>query len=158
SINNSSANVAALHEAGADAEHHGPGLMGMDVHLAMLVISSVASVLGIALAFYFHALNRGAAEAIASRFRPVVNTLYHAYFVDNLSSAAIVTPLRLAAYLFFVIDRLVIDALVWVVGQVPRLLGYTIRPMQHGKLQGYGLAMVAGVAFVAALVVFATLP
>jgi len=67
----------------------------------------------------------------------------------------IVQPLRTIGYLFFIIDRLVIDGLVFTVGWVPRMLGAAVRPTQRGLLQGYGLGMVTGVAVIALLVYYA---
>ena len=50
-------------------------------------------------------------------------------------------------------DQYVVDGLVDLVGQVPRLLGVLFRPVQNGLVQFYALAMVLGLTvFLLALV------
>jgi NADH-quinone oxidoreductase subunit L len=43
-----------------------------------------------------------------------------------------------------VVDQYLVDGLVDLVGQVPRLLGILFRPIQNGLVQFYALAMVLG--------------
>ena len=57
--------------------------------------------------------------------------------------------------MFFVIDRIIIDGLVALVGFVPRALGLSLRPTQRGMLQGYGLGMAAGIALLLMIVIMA---
>ena len=45
-----------------------------------------------------------------------------------------------------IIDLYVVDALVDLVGHVPRLVGALFRPVQNGLVQFYALAMVLGLA------------
>ncbi|MEX0886270.1 MAG: proton-conducting transporter membrane subunit, partial [Phycisphaeraceae bacterium] len=146
-VDGSTAHVA--HEAG---EHAAPTLLGMDLHLAMQLISGVIAIAGIALAAYFHLVNRDAATRVADAARPVVRVLEGKYYIDELYDAVLVRPLRLLGQVFFLIDQLLINGLVYSVAWTPRLLGYSIRPLQHGKLQGYGLGMAGGVAVVALIV------
>ena len=52
-----------------------------------------------------------------------------------------------------VFDQYVVDGLVDLVGQMPRLFGVLFRPVQNGLVQFYALAMVLGLAvFLLALV------
>ena len=43
-------------------------------------------------------------------------------------------------------DTYVVDALVDLVGQVPRMVGLLCRPLQNGLVQFYAILMVLGVA------------
>ena len=141
--------------AGHHGEHHAT-LLGMDLHLAMMIISGVISLAGIGLAAWFHWLNRPAADAVAAQFPGVVRTFENKYWIDELYDRAVVQPLRTLGEVFFVIDRLVIDGIVALVGWMPAALGRTIQPVQHGKLQGYGLGMALGVAVAVIVVVWWT--
>ena len=145
-----------IHHSTADVAHGEAGAehTGLDVHLVMMVASSLAAILGIGVAYFFHLKNRAAADRVAKQFAGVVRLLENKYYVDELYHAAIVTPLKLFGYGLFVIDQLIIGLLVGAVAFVPRLLGFAIRPTQAGRLQGYGLGMVAGVAVALALVLF----
>jgi len=125
------------------------------IHWIMMGVSAVIAVGGIALAAYYHWLNRKAADRIAMRFKRVVNLLENKYWVDEIYDAAIVRPLRLLGEICFIIDRMIIDGLVTLAGFIPRLLGLAIQPSQRGQLQTYGLGMVLGLAVVAVLVVMA---
>ncbi|MCE9590788.1 MAG: NADH-quinone oxidoreductase subunit L [Planctomycetes bacterium] len=143
--------TAAVH-GGESA--HAAELFGYHLHTAMMVISSAISILGIALAAYFHWLNRPAADAAARQYKSIVTLLNNKYYVDEINDAAIVTPLRTKGEIFFAIDRLIIDALVTLVGLVPRALGIGARRLQTGALQGYGLGMACGAAVLLLLVLF----
>jgi hypothetical protein len=55
---------------------------------------------------------------------------------------------------FFLIDRMVVDGLVFVVGFIPQLSGFALKlTTQRGYLQGYALSMILGIAVIL-LVVF----
>jgi hypothetical protein len=80
--------------------------------------------------------------------------LLNKYYVDEGFDWLIVRRLRRLGQLFDVVDRLLIDGLVWLVTAVPRLLGLTLQGLQRGSLQGYGVTMAAGFALLLAFFVF----
>ena len=82
----------------------------------------------------------------------MVEVLYNKYYIDEFYDMVIVKPLRGFGHLFYLFDQFVINGLVMTVGYLPRLAGWAVRPTQSGKMQGYGLGMVLGVAVVALLV------
>ena len=135
-------------------EHH-TKLLGVDAHLFMLVLSSLLAIAGIGLAAVFYWLNRPLAEATAARFPATVRWLRNKYYVDEAYAAVFVQPLRRVGGLFYVVDAMIISNLVRLVAWVPALVGRGVRPAQSGRLQGYGLAMVLGVAVFAVLVLMA---
>jgi NADH-quinone oxidoreductase subunit L len=138
----------------AESAHHAT-LFGMDLHIAMQIISGAIALCGIALAAYFHWFKREAADAVANATRPIVSLLNHKYYVDELYDLAIVRPLRTLGHIFFVLDQLLIDGLVYAVAWAPRLVGRGVQPSQSGRLQGYGLGMVFGLGAIAVLILFA---
>jgi NADH-quinone oxidoreductase subunit L len=133
--------TAAVHPSG---EHHAT-LLGMDLHLAMMLISSLIAIVGIAIAAYFHLLNRPAADRMKDKHQQICTLLENKYYIDEIYDAIIVRPLRTIGYACFVIDQLVIDGIVQFVGFVPRAMGLTVQPAQRGVLQGYGVGMLTGI-------------
>ncbi|HEX7010980.1 MAG TPA: NADH-quinone oxidoreductase subunit L [Phycisphaeraceae bacterium] len=152
-VHHAAAHGEAAAAAAAQEEISRLGLAGL--HTEMQIISGVLAVLGIALAWYFHLADRGAADRAAAAMRPIVTVLENKYYVDELYDAVIVKPLRFLGYTFFVMDQLLINGLVLAVGYVPRLLGLGVRPAQSGRLQGYGLGMAFGLGVVALLALMA---
>jgi NADH-quinone oxidoreductase subunit L len=144
----SSATVHAAAEHGAD---HG-ALFGMNVHHAVMAISIVAALAGIAIAAYFHLLHREKADKVKANYAGLCDLLENKYFIDELYDTAIVRPLKIMGSLFFAMDRLFIDGIVTLVGFFPRLLGITARTSQTGVLQGYALGMVLGLAAILIMV------
>ncbi|RME40065.1 MAG: NADH-quinone oxidoreductase subunit L, partial [Planctomycetota bacterium] len=72
--------------------------------------------------------------------------LWNKWYVDEAYQAGIVEPARSAGRACVGIDDYVVDGLVWLVTAVPRALGYTVRTLQSGFMQGYALTMVTGIA------------
>ena len=144
----------AAYSAGDEA-YHAPKLMGMELHTAMQIISGLLALSGIAVAAYFHWLRRDAADRVAQAVPGLVRVLANKYYVDEIYDALIVRPLRFAGYLFYVLDQLIINGLVYAVAWVPRLLGRSVRPTQHGVLQGYGLGMALGLGAIVVVMLMA---
>ncbi|MFP4143907.1 MAG: NADH-quinone oxidoreductase subunit L [Phycisphaeraceae bacterium] len=143
----------AEHAGEAAGHHEAPALFGVEVHRLMQIVSGSLAIIAIALAWYFHLINRAATDRIARAARPIVTVLARKYYVDEAYDRVIVRPLRLAGEIFLVIDEMIINNLVYAVAWMPRVLGYSVRPAQSGRLQGYGLGMVGGVALIV-LVIF----
>ena len=145
---------AAAHlAADAGADDHGVRIFGLPIHTFMIVLSVIVSLGGIGLAAYFHWLNRAAADRMAAAFPEFVRALQNKYYVDELYEAALVRPLRTLGNLFYVVDRLLIEGLVALVGFLPRLAGLSLQTTQRGFLQGYGLGMAVGVGVVLLIVI-----
>jgi len=163
-----SADSAVSHAAYAGLDANAglePGgiLGGMDPHKVMYYVSAVFGVVGIALAFVFHAPGVGRTNAhqtrldpIARAIRPVSTWAERKWLVDEFYHFIIVRPLRLISTIFASIDKLLIDGLVEGFGKLPRALAAAIRPSQSGVLHAYALRMAGGVAGVLFLVVVLT--
>jgi NADH-quinone oxidoreductase subunit L len=143
---------AAAHGQKHGGEHAGPTLLGMPLHTGMQVLSGFLAIAGIALAGYFHWLDRKAADKVAAATKPVVTVLANKYYVDELYDLVIVRPLRGMGHAFFIIDQLIINAIVYAIGWLPVLVGRGAQPVQSGRLQGYGLGMALGLGVVVLLV------
>jgi len=152
-VHHSTAGLALDAHGGGHAGEHAAG--GLDLHALVGWLSALIAVGGIGMAAWFHWLNRSAADAVAAAHPRLVRLFAGKYHVDELYEAGVVRPLRSLGWIFFVIDRMVIETLVTAVGFVPRWLGLAARPAHHGRLQGYGLGMAAGVAVLALLILLA---
>jgi NADH-quinone oxidoreductase subunit L len=107
-------------------------------------LSILAAVAGIGGAWWVYVREPPAAARLAARF-PVVYELSHdKLYVDELYDKFIVQPLIGFARFCRIIDLHVVDSLVDLVGQIPRLFGALFQPVQNGLVQFYALAMVLG--------------
>ena len=122
----------------------------------MMWISGLIAIVGIAAAAYFHWINRAAADAFAQKYAGAVRVLANKYYVDEFYDRVIVQPLYMLSQVLYQADRMIIDGLVATVGFVPRALGLSIQPAQHGVLQGYGLGMAVGTAVILLVVLVAS--
>jgi NADH-quinone oxidoreductase subunit L len=131
-----------------------PHLHNDVIHYLMMGLSSLFALGGIALAFVFYTFKPEYAEAAAKLFKGPVRILQGKYFVDEFYDRVIVRPLFVTGQVLYLIDQLVIHATIMSVGWAPRLIGKTVQPTQTGRLQGYGLGMIAGIAAIALLLLF----
>ncbi len=124
-------------------------------HLRMMIISGLVSALGIYLAYLMHLKDRAASEKLARRFAGVARLLEGKYWVDEIYQNGIVEPLRRLAKAFYAVDRYVVDGVVWLIGFVPQLAGFSIKLVsQRGYLQGYATWMLFGVLVILLLVLW----
>ncbi len=124
---------------------------------AMGVISAVIAIGGILLAHHLYVRCRERttqAEKALVAGPGLFRVLHHKYFVDEGYDLGIVRPLRGLGRLMFGVDRIGIDGLVWFVSAVPRGLGFCVRGLQRGAIQGYGLGMAIGIGAVLVLVLW----
>jgi NADH-quinone oxidoreductase subunit L len=118
-------------------------------HMTFMIISGLISISGIGLAYQLHLKNRAAGDAIPRRFPAISRAIENKYWVDEMYDALIVRPLWRLGQVFFWIDRIIVDGIVWVVGFVPQLSGFTLKlTTQKGYLQGYAGAMALGIVVI----------
>jgi NADH-quinone oxidoreductase subunit L len=116
--------------------------------ILIMIIGAALAVLGVLIAAYFHRINRQAAAKVAVVLRPLVHFLENKWYIDELYHYTLVRPLRFSGYILSLMDRFIVDGLVFVIGFIPQLAGFTIKPTESGRLRYYGIGMVAGVAVV----------
>ena len=130
-----------LSETGNPAEH--------SPFNPVMLVSGLISILGILLAYQLHLKDRAAGERLPERFPAVNRLLEGKYWIDEIYQAAIVEPLRKLGKAFFIIDQIVVDGVVWLMGFIPQASGFTLKlTTQRGYLQGYAAAMLFGVAVI----------
>jgi len=75
------------------------------------------------------------------------------YWVDEIYQNFIVEPLRMLGKAFFLVDRVVVDGIVFTISFVPQLSGFALKlTTQRGYLQGYAAMMLLGVAVILLIV------
>ena len=114
----------------------------------MMAVSGTLAVVGIALAWLFYGLRPEWAKAVAEKLPAPHRLLANKYYVDELYDAVFVRPLHKLGRACFGCDNNVIDGLLWLITAVPRGLGFVLRGMQQGSMQGYGVVMAIGVAVI----------
>jgi NADH-quinone oxidoreductase subunit L len=118
-------------------------------HRNFMLISAGVALLGIYLAWLMHLKDRAAPERFAAQVPVLTRVLEARYWVDEVYQAVIVEPLRAMGRAFFAFDRLVIDGVIWLIGFVPQVSGFTLKlTVQRGYLQGYAAAMLLGIAVI----------
>jgi NADH-quinone oxidoreductase subunit L len=155
---------ATTAKAFAEGEGHAEHAMffGYNPHEAMMVVSSVVGIVGIAVAWWLHKAGRTtAATARADRLLPALGPIpgwaQHKWYVDELYDFLIRTPLWVLSNVFHLIDKFLVDGLVDLFGILPRGIGSAIRPAQSGRLHGYAVAMAGGIAFLLLIVLLASM-
>lgn len=121
---------------------------------AMMALGFAMPLLGIVTAWFFFLKNRHAAELVGRNLRPVVRFLYNKWYIDAIYAAMITKPLRIFSHIQAIIDRYLIDGIVFMVGFFPQLVGYSLKPTQRGLLQRYAVGMIAGLAVIIVAVLY----
>ncbi len=112
-------------------------------------ISALIAITGVLLAFMLHLKNRAAADRMAGQYAGIARILDAKYWVDEVYHALIIEPLRKVGRIFFAIDRMLIDGVVWIVGFIPQAGGFVLKlTTQRGYLQGYAATMLLGIVVI----------
>jgi proton-translocating NADH-quinone oxidoreductase chain L len=120
---------------------------------AMMTVSSLIALGGIAFAWLVYVKEPRLQETLAKKAGMLYQLSFNKFYIDELYYALIVQPFQGLADFLGQIDLNGLDALVDLIGQVPRLLGGLFRPVQNGLVQFYALAMILGLTvFLLALV------
>jgi NADH-quinone oxidoreductase subunit L len=161
-VANSSAAVGIpSHDHGGDGHaHHALSFTGIaDVHKATSVVASVAGILGILVAVFFHLVNRGAADKLRAALlsngltRRLPLLMENKWYVDEIYHWTFRFPSWVLGHVLQFIDKQLIDGFV-VNGsaRLPVELGRLFQPLYNGALQGYAATMAGGIALIAAWV------
>jgi len=111
---------------------------------ALMYWSSAIAFFGIINAWYFYTKRPTIPGAIALASGPIYPLFKNKYYVDEIYDAIFVQPLRKLGRFFFGSDRYGINSLLFIIGNLPRVLGFGLRTGQQGAMQGYALGMILG--------------
>ncbi len=124
------------------------------VHLTMMILSIIAALSGIFLAYILHLKDRPRAERLATQYAGIVRVLDAKYWVDEVYQRGVIEPLRSLGRVLFTIDRFIVDGFINALGFVPQFSGFVLKlTTQRGYMQGYAVTMLFGVAIIL-LVIF----
>jgi NADH-quinone oxidoreductase subunit L len=119
----------------------------------LMILSGCIALLGIGIAFVLHLRNRAAGDALPEKFAPFSHLVENKFWVDEIYSKFIVKPLHIFSEILYRVDKWIIDNLVNAFGWCAQLSGYFLKfTTQRGYLQGYGAAMLLGIAAILILV------
>jgi NADH-quinone oxidoreductase subunit L len=117
--------------------------------------STAVALAGVGAAWWMYVRNPALPRELARRAEPAYQLSLNKFYVDELYAAFLLRPLGLITQGLRLFDQYVVDNLVDLVGQVPRLLGALYRPVQNGLVQYYALAMALGLTvFLLALIYY----
>jgi proton-translocating NADH-quinone oxidoreductase chain L len=110
----------------------------------LMLISTLFALAGIGVAWWMYIKQPGLAGRLASSARRLYHLSLSKFHVDDIYEALILAPLAGFTAFCRIFDLYVLDGLVDLIGQIPRLLGVLFRPVQNGLVQFYALAMILG--------------
>ncbi|MBI1830537.1 MAG: NADH-quinone oxidoreductase subunit L [Planctomycetes bacterium] len=112
----------------------------------MMIASSVIALAGVGIAYWLYVAD----PSIAASMATLMTSLYEAsrgkFYFDEIYELAIVLPMNVCSHVCRVVDLYLLDGLVDLLGQVPAVIGYLVRPVQNGLVQFYALLMALGLA------------
>jgi NADH-quinone oxidoreductase subunit L len=127
-----------------------------EFHWDLAMTSGSIALAGIGLAAYMYLGERREAQWLADS--PITGPLYELSFrkllFDEIYNVFIVWPVWLFAQVCYLLDRLLVDGLVNLVGWIPPAIGALLRPLGRGLTPYYALSMVAGLFVLLALLIW----
>jgi len=132
--------ASMLELATAHAAEHSSG------HLTVAIVSSILALVGIGLAAFCYLGKKPWLDRLPTvqPFASLYRLSHGKFFFDEIYQGLVVVPLGLLAALSYLADRVLIDGLVNSCGNLPKLVGAGLRPLQNGLIQFYALAMALG--------------
>jgi NADH-quinone oxidoreductase subunit L len=113
---------------------------------ALVEISVVAGLMGIALAWLMYVARPGMADSFAASMNGLYRLVYNKYFVDEIYAAAVVNPVvgGSRAVLWKDVDVKLIDGAANGVGERARNIGGVLRLIQSGNIRSYATWVLFG--------------
>jgi NADH-quinone oxidoreductase subunit L len=112
----------------------------------LMIVSIMAGLLGISIAYYMYVVNTALPEKIATSLGGLYTLVYNKYFVDEIYDATVVRPLieGSTTVLWHAVDQGVIDGTVNGVGLESRRIGGVLKLIQSGNIRSYATWVVLG--------------
>ena len=129
-----------------EAPEHAPNVM-------LMTISGLIALAGIAVAWLMYVKRTDLPGKLAAAMQGAYQLSLNKFHFDELYGAFILGPLAVLTQAIRIFDYFILDGLVDLLGQVPRMIGGLFRPVQNGLVQFYALAMMLGLTvFLLALI------
>jgi NADH-quinone oxidoreductase subunit L len=128
------------------SSNHEAAVLDASTETILMVISVVAALLALGLAYYFYMTKKTRPVADGQQ-TGIQNVVYNKYFVDEIYNTAFVKPINyLSVFFHNIIEKLGIDKLVNGVGSLVMGLSGEARLLQTGSTGQYLFAMVISIA------------
>jgi NADH-quinone oxidoreductase subunit L len=112
------------------------------MYKSLELISIVVACIGIVFAWLFYSVFQTLPKRFANAFSSFYKVLSNKWWIDELYGAIIVRPLYMfSTFLFKVVDRRIIDAMVNGIGIFVEANGEAVRRMHNGRIGAYATAM-----------------
>ncbi len=135
-----------LHADFKNANNFAPAVNGFPWYILSL-ISVLAGLSGIYIAYLFYIKKSSLAEKIKTIFKPVYALSYNKLYIDRVYDAVIVKPLlSFAGFLWQAVDIRLIDGSVNGIASAFALFSAKTKKIQNGMLMSYVLTLSIGVA------------
>ena len=122
-------------------------------NVSLMVSSSLIALAGIAVAWFMYMKRTDLPGKLANAWQWGYQMSLNKFHFDELYGAFILGPLAVVTQTARIFDYFILDGLVDLLGQVPRMIGGLFRPVQNGLVQFYALAMMLGLTvFLLALI------
>jgi NADH-quinone oxidoreductase subunit L len=115
-------------------------------NLLLMFASGMIALVGIAIAYWMYVREPSTAGKMARRMATMYELSRGKFYFDEWYELLIVKPMTILSHVCRIVDAYLLDGLVDLIGQVPALLGYLVRPVQNGLVQFYALLMALGLA------------
>ena len=117
-------------------------------HYGLLIVSGVIAVVGILAAYVLYVRQPWMPALVKASAPRGHRILWNKYYFDEMYTDGIIEPARRTGRFCVGLDDYLIDSLLWFVTAIPRGVAALLRGLQQGRLQGYGLSMVFGIAVI----------
>jgi NADH-quinone oxidoreductase subunit L len=130
------------------------GSHGTEIGLA--IVSILVALTGLGVAALLYILKPGTSTKLATSFKPVYTLFENKFYVDEIYSAAIVTPILIVSRLLLggVIDQGVVNGVPAATSAGVRGLSSLTRRMQSGNIRSYAGWLALGAAAVLVVMIF----
>ncbi|WP_461832913.1 NADH-quinone oxidoreductase subunit L [Desulfothermus sp.] len=122
---------------------------------ALMALSLVVACIGIYIAYNFYIKKPELPKRLGEKFAGLYRLLFNKYYVDEIYQIIVVKPLyNLSQILSYVVDQNIIDAAVNGTGKTMVYASSTLRRINTGYVQFYGLIMFIGAVVVLLVNIF----
>jgi NADH:ubiquinone oxidoreductase subunit 5 (subunit L)/multisubunit Na+/H+ antiporter MnhA subunit len=122
--------------------------------MTVMIMGTLAGVIGIALAWNFYVRQPASASILAARLPQAYDWSLHKFYIDEFYNRYVVGPILGLARAASSFDNWGVDRLVDWLGGLPAIVGGWFRRWQTGLVQHYAAIMFMGVTLMAALILF----
>ncbi|MGH9595648.1 MAG: NADH-quinone oxidoreductase subunit L, partial [Edaphobacter sp.] len=134
----------------------GATTVGHGLELGLAFVSVLAAAIGFYIAYLFYYKNPGTAAVLAARFPALYRLVENKFYIDEIYSAVIITPLMMFSRIFLggLIDGGLVDGSGAAAGATTRGFSSLVRRVQSGNIRSYAGWLALGAAAVLLVMIF----